>query len=140
MDICKNFTNVRGNIESSKEIDEETKEMLIETMDNLLEEIGKYYIVIFDSETARFGFKEDAVDINDYQSRVKEFDTKRRNMHNEIINDIVMIDRFCKNNNMPLLYGKLSDEELKNSNLIKKSSSRRTEVAQDIIKAVGKML
>ncbi len=140
MDICKNFTKVRDNIEDSKKFDNETKEMLVETLDSLIEKIGKYYVVIFDSETARFGFKEDAVDIKDYQSRVKDFDTKRRNMHNEIINDIVMIDRFCMNNNLPLLYGELSEEELKNSSLIKNSTTRRTEVAQDIIKSVGRML
>lgn len=140
MDIFKNIENFRRDLNISNLIDDEDKELLDTTCDDLISQISDYYCSIFDSEGARLGFKQDSNNLRDYQERVMLFDTKRRNIHNSIITSIVILDRFCLSNGFKPIYGKLTQDELNNSRLVKDSSDRRTRVADDVIKSVGRNL
>ena len=69
----------------------------------------------------------------EYQDRIFSKSLIKRDIEDDIIRDIIFLDRFSKKNNLEMLYGKFTEEELKNSNLIINNFCKRKEVLEKCV-------
>lgn len=66
----------------------------------------------------------------DYKDIIFNRTLRRREIEDDIIRDIVFLDKFAKNNNFEMLYGKFTDIELKYTDFALENNYKRKDILE----------
>lgn len=87
----------------------------IRDLKNCLEEFSKYV-------------ESDKKSKLDYKARIYSRTHRRREIENDIIKDLAYLDKFAKDNNIQMIYGRFTKEELEYNQFALENSFRRKDV------------
>lgn len=124
-DITGYIKHFRDKLENETDKDEIEKcEFCIDVINQYIDNSAKYLECVSGYDKKRTILKANSQDNKAFVEDFKEFDTKRSNLHSNRISTLHILDRVCKIENIPCIYGKFENYEASKSKLMAPKKDR----------------